>query len=183
MSASPRPCSPRRSPRASPTAANRGSSRHASRPERRSRSSTSPSSARSAATWSSTSASSTSCTRRRTWCFWARRGPGRRTWRSRSRSAPASPGSGSRSPPRPSGWRGSATPSAEAGSPHAAARAAPLSQMAAVCLARECPEVLCDPLRASGDILQLRPHVLLWAQMLRHRLRFTSVPPIAATDP
>ncbi len=37
----------------------------------------------------------------------ARRGPARRTWRSLSASAPASPGSGWPSPPRLSGWRAS----------------------------------------------------------------------------
>src|SRR5207247_6608882 len=46
-----------------------------------------------------------SCTRARTWCCSARRGPARPTWRLRSRSAPASPGSESPLRPRPSGWR------------------------------------------------------------------------------
>jgi hypothetical protein len=40
--------------------------------------------------------------------------PARPIWRSRSGSAPASPASGSASPPRPSGWHASATPSGRA---------------------------------------------------------------------
>src|SRR3954470_24174910 len=39
-------------------------------------------------------------------------GTGRRIWRSRSGSAPASPASGSSSRPRPSGWQSSVRPSA-----------------------------------------------------------------------
>ena len=53
---------------------------------------------------------------RRTSSCSARRGPARPIWRSRSRSAPASPASGSPSQPRPSGWRGSARPSARVAS-------------------------------------------------------------------
>jgi len=45
--------------------------------------------------WSSTSANSTSCTPKRTSSCWAHPEPARPTWRQRSASAPASPGSAS----------------------------------------------------------------------------------------
>ena len=116
-SASSRPCSRPRSPRGSPTAARAGSRRRASRPARRSRSSTSPSSARSRSQvvehLGQLDFLHAQGERRP-----ARpaRAPARRIWRSRSRIRACLAGQRVRSRPRPSGWRGSARPSARAAS-------------------------------------------------------------------